>query len=63
MKNEMLARIQLILAWKRKIVKLNITKAKCKCPYCKGMWHGVIVGKKKHLHMKCDGDCNTAFME
>lgn len=51
------------LKWKAKIIKLGLTRAKAKCPYCEGYWHGILAGPKKHLHMHCDGECKSMMME
>ncbi len=55
--------LKLALKWKAKIIERDLTRAKAKCPYCEGYWHGVLCGNKKHLHMSCDGDCKTMMME
>jgi uncharacterized Zn finger protein len=41
----------------------GITRAKAKCPICEhGFLHGVLAGRKQHLHMHCDG-CDVVMME
>lgn len=42
--------------------KKGLTRAKAKCPYCDGYWHMRLLGPKKHIHLKCDGDCKTMMM-
>lgn len=61
--NRMLKTIKLCMSWKANIIKKGLVRAKAKCPYCDGYWHGVLAGSKKHLHMKCDGDCGTMLMQ
>lgn len=49
--------------FKAAMLKRKIKKAKYKCIECEGMWHGRIVGEKKHLWLHCDGSCGRRFME
>ena len=51
------------LVMKANMKKKGITRAKAKCPYCDGYWHGRLAGPKQHLHMGCDGDCGAMMME
>ena len=51
------------MKWKAAIIKRGLTRAYAPCPYCFGKWHGVLAGPKKHLHMRCDGDCGSMLME
>lgn len=40
-----------------------IRRARAKCPFCEaGFLHGVLAGRKDHLHMACDG-CDVRMME
>jgi hypothetical protein len=54
--------VKLCMSWKANIIKRGLTRAKAKCPYCTGYWHGVLAGPKKHLHMHCD-TCGTMLMQ
>ena len=61
---------------KRNMEKKGLVRAKAKCPFCEGHWHGVlitsrnkgrntfgtIVNIKRHLHFKCDGSCGSMMM-
>jgi len=40
----------------------NLRQAKAKCPYCDGHWFMILAGPKKHMHMKCDGNCGSMLM-
>jgi hypothetical protein len=55
--------LTLAMSWKIKIKDKGLKRAKAKCPYCEGYWHGVLAGPRNHLHMSCDGDCGTMLME
>lgn len=44
------------------MIAKGVTRAKAKCPYCEGHWHGILAGPNKHLHFKCDGSCNVMLM-
>lgn len=48
---------------RRNMKKKGIRVAKAKCPYCAGYWHGRLAGTKEHMHLQCDGDCNTMLMQ
>lgn len=48
---------------KTNMLDKGLVRAKAKCPYCDGYWHGVLCGRKKHLHMACDGECKAQMME
>lgn len=48
---------------KKNMLARNLTKAKAKCPFCAGYWHAVILGRRNHFHMHCDGDCKSVMME
>lgn len=48
---------------KQNMLKKGLTRAKAKCPYCAGYWQAALMGRKKHMHMACDGDCKTMLME
>jgi hypothetical protein len=47
---------------KAAMIKRGLTRAKAKCKLCDGHLHGVLVGRKQHLHMRCDG-CSAIMME
>jgi len=47
---------------KKNMEKKNLLKAKAKCPFCEGYWHAILAGPKKHIHLHCDGTCNTMMM-
>ena len=56
--------------WLREAVKLKkvmkkkgIRRARAVCPECGGILHGVLAGKRDHLHVHCDGPCKRAMME
>ena len=51
------------MVMKRNMQKKNITRAKAKCPYCDGYWHGRLMGTKQHLYMGCDGTCGAMMVE
>lgn len=55
--------IKKCMIMKNNMEKKNLTRAKAKCPYCEGFWHATLNGPKKHMWMKCDGDCNTMIMQ
>ena len=65
--NEFMERIEdtmkKCLVMKKNMKAKNVTRAKAKCPYCSGYWHGRLAGPKQHLHMGCDGDCGAMMME
>ncbi len=48
---------------KKNMLAKGLLRAKAKCPYCAGHWQAVLCGRKKHMHMACDGDCGSALME
>jgi transposase-like protein len=51
------------MKFKKALQSRNLTRGKAKCPFCEtGYLHGVIAGRKSHLHFQCDG-CNVFFME
>ena len=51
------------MAFKKALQKRNLTRGKAKCPFCAtGHWHGILAGRKQHLHMACDG-CDVQLME
>lgn len=51
------------LKFKVALQKRGLTRGKAKCPFCAdGHWHGVLAGRKQHLHMACDG-CTVQMME
>lgn len=49
---------------KKQMEQKGLTRAKAKCPFedCNGHWHAILAGPKKHLHFKCDGECNSFMM-
>lgn len=47
---------------RKNMEKKGLTRAKALCPYCHGEWHIRLLGSKKHIHLKCDGDCKTMMM-
>lgn len=47
---------------KQNMEKKGLTRAKAKCPYCDGYWHAILAGPKKHIHLRCDGECKTMMM-
>lgn len=55
--------LQKAMVMKKNMIAKNLFRAKAKCPYCEGFWHGILAGHKKHLHMACDGDCGAMMME
>lgn len=49
---------------KKIMLKKNLRIAKCECPDCKGWIFGQLVGRKNHLHMRCNNPaCNIQMME
>lgn len=61
--DKMLDVVETGMKLKKVMQKKNITYAKCKCPHCEhGFIYGRLLGKKNHLHMKCDG-CDVTLME
>jgi hypothetical protein len=50
---------------KKVMQKKKLKFAKAACPHCKnGMLHGMLAGRKEHLHMYCDNsDCGVRFIE
>lgn len=50
---------------KKVMQKKKLKRAKANCPHCKkGMLHGMLAGRKEHLHMYCDNsDCGVRFIE
>ena len=55
--------LKLAMSWKANIIERDLTRAKAKCPYCEGYWHGRLASPKNHLWLNCDGDCGTVLME
>lgn len=55
--------IKKALVMKKNMKAKGVIRAKAKCPYCAGYWHGRLAGPKQHLHMRCDGDCGAMMME
>jgi hypothetical protein len=51
------------MTMKKNMLIKGVTSAKAKCPFCDGYWHGRLAGRKNHLHLRCDGTCNTVMME
>ena len=47
---------------KKNMEKKGLIRAKAKCPFCEGFWHGMLNGTKKHLWLKCDGSCDSMMM-
>lgn len=48
---------------KKVMLKRGITRAKARCELCDGYLQGALVGRKNHLHMRCDGTCGSMMME
>lgn len=66
MKNEWkrpLETLQKSITMKNNMMKKGLLRAKAKCPYCDGYWHAVLMGRKNHIHMHCDGECKAIMME
>lgn len=56
-------RVKAAMRFKKALTDRGLDRGKGKCPYCEaGRWHGYIVGRRKHLHVRCDG-CNFSMME
>lgn len=51
------------MKFKAALKKRGLMRGKAKCPFCPdGHWHGVLAGRKQHLHMACDS-CDVRMME
>ncbi len=48
---------------KKVMLTRGLSRARAKCPECGGMLHGVLAGRRNHLHMVCDGPCRRKMME
>ena len=55
--------IKYAMAMKRNMNKKKIKAGKAKCPFCEGFWHARISSYNGHMHMQCDGTCETFLME
>lgn len=63
--DRMIFTLQTMIKFKKALQKKGLRKGRAKCPTpgCDGMLHGVLLGKKDHLHFHCDGPCNMRGME
>lgn len=48
---------------KKVMLRKKLRRARAKCPECDGHLHGVLAGRRDHLHMRCDGPCKRSMME
>lgn len=60
--------IQKAMKFKQVMLGKNLRVAKTKCFRCDGMIWGRLYPNRRdksgfHIHMSCDGTCNTVFME
>lgn len=51
------------LKLKKIMEKKGLKACRCECPRCGGMIGAALVGRKGHLHMRCDGGCGMQLME
>lgn len=62
--------IERAMKLKKVMLKKGLKRAKAKCPEegCSGHLNGILAPNRRskdgyHIHMRCDGTCNTVFME
>jgi len=55
--------IQAVLKLKEKMKERKIDHAWTHCPKCKGKLYARLVGRKQHIHARCQTDKCLAFME
>lgn len=50
---------------KGQMIRKSLKRAKMKCimPKCEGMWHASLAGPRLHIHLYCDGTCNSNLRE
>ena len=48
---------------KKVMMKRGLRTARAKCPECEGELHGVLAGKRNHLHMSCNCHRDQATLE
>lgn len=59
----MFAHVDFCMGAKRQMLRVGTRAATKKCPYCDGRWHFLLVGRRNHIHGRCDGTCKRSIME